>query len=338
MPKLNPNLYLSDDEIHSMRARRDVLDNGHKPKMVPTKPGARAKDRADGIESADLTYKASRHERLWIVESLGNFYELQWLTDVLRLVKGGKEASVYQCAADPQIAAEFIAAKIYRPRMFRSLKKDHLYREGRANLDSEGLVILDHGMEHAMSKRTTYGLELLHTAWIEHEFKTLELLHAAGADVPRPYAAGDNAILMQYVGGEDMAAPSLSEIELEPGEAKRLFERTLWNIDLLLSHERIHGDLSAYNILYWEGEITLIDFPQAVSPHENRHALSIFQRDVLRVCEYFAAQGVRCNPRKLAHDMWTAHHHRLAPELDPRWLDEASQEDRRRWRKQSAGG
>jgi len=337
MPKLNPNLYLDDDEIHSTRARRDVLDNGRKPKPSPARPGPRDKYRADGIESADLTYKASRHERLWIVESLGNFYDMQWLTDVLCLVKGGKEASVYQCAADPQIAADFIAAKIYRPRMFRSLKKDHLYREGRANLDEAGLVILDHGMEHAMSKRTAYGLELLHTSWIEHEFKTLELLHAAGADVPRPYAAGDNAILMEYVGGEDMAAPSLNQLDLELDEANRLFERVLWNIDLMLTHGRIHGDLSAYNILYWEGEITLIDFPQAVSPGENRNALSIFQRDVRRVCEYFAAQGVRCNPRKLAIDLWTAHRQRLEPELDPRWLDETNQDDRRRWRKHTAG-
>src|SRR5512139_2383444 len=147
MPRLNLNLYLDDDEIHSTRARRNADVNGRKP--LPVKPGPRAKDRADGIDSARLTYKASRHERLWIVESLGNFYDLQWLTDVLRLVKGGKEASVYQCAADPQIAAEFIAAKIYRPRMFRSLKNDYLYREGRANLDDAGLVILDHGMEHA---------------------------------------------------------------------------------------------------------------------------------------------------------------------------------------------
>ena len=188
-----------------------------------------------------------------------------------------------------------------------------------------------------MHKRTDYGLELLHTSWIEHEFKTLELLHAAGADVPRPYAAGDNAILMGYIGGDGVAAPSLNQLDLEPDEAKRLFERTLWNIDLMLSHDRIHGDLSAYNILYWEGEITLIDFPQAVSPNENRNALSIFQRDVGRVCEYFAAQGVRCNPRKLALDMWTSHRQRLQPELDPRWLDEANQEDRRRWRKQTAG-
>ncbi len=203
MPKLNPNLYLDDGEMRSKRARRAVLECPGKPKKAPAKPTPHPADRADGIASAELTYQASRHERQWIIESLGNFYDLQWLTDVLRLVKGGKEASVYQCAADPQIAAEFLAAKIYRPRMFRSLKNDYLYREGRANLDEAGLVILDHGMDHAMHVKSSFGLKLLHTSWIEHEFKTLELLHAAGADVPQPYAAGDNAILMEYLGGED---------------------------------------------------------------------------------------------------------------------------------------
>jgi RIO kinase 1 len=330
-------LYLDDDEMRSARARRAALGVARKPKGAPARPGPRLADRADGIASAELTYQASHHERQWIVDSLGNFYDMQWLTDVLRLVKSGKEASVYQCAADPQIVADFIAAKIYRPRMFRSLKNDYLYREGRANLDEAGLVILDHGMDHAMRVKSAYGLKLLHTSWIEHEFKTLELLHAAGADVPQPYAAGDNAILMEYLGGEDEVAPSLSQVKMERDEAQRLFDRTVWNIDLMLSYDRIHGDLSAYNILYWEGEIRLIDFPQAVSPRENRNALAIFQRDVRRTCEYFAAQGVRCNPRKLALELWTAHHHRLQPELDPRWLDGASPDDRRRWRKQAGG-
>jgi len=44
-----------------------------------------------------LYLPASRHERGWIVDSLGGFYEHRWLDDVIRLVKGGKEANVYQC-------------------------------------------------------------------------------------------------------------------------------------------------------------------------------------------------------------------------------------------------
>ena len=36
----------------------------------------------------------SKHERAWILNYLGKFYEEQLITDVLRRVKGGKEATV----------------------------------------------------------------------------------------------------------------------------------------------------------------------------------------------------------------------------------------------------
>ncbi len=94
----------------------------------------------------------------------------------------------------------------------------------------------------------------------------------------------------------------------------------------------VHADLSAYNILYWEGKITLIDFPQAISPHENRNAYRIFERDVTRVCEYFARQGVRSNPPRLAAELWTHFKYRLTPDVHPRLLDEQSETDRAYWR------
>jgi RIO kinase 1 len=152
---------------------------------------------------------------------------------------------------------------------------------------------------------------LLHQSWIAYEFTTMQLLHAAGADVPAPYVMAHNALVLGYVGSADLAAPALNEISLERAEAGRLFERVVHNIDTLLAHDRIHGDLSAYNILYWDGDIALIDFPQVVSPHSNRDAFRIFARDVRRVCEYFAAQGVSANARKLTAELWTARGLRL---------------------------
>jgi RIO kinase 1 len=332
MPRLNPNLFLDEDyEVYADRHNSAKARSHHKPKRLLDEVASQA----DGIEAAHFTYNASRHERQWIMSSLGNFYDLQWLTDVLRLLKGGKEASVYLCESGPTVPAPRLAAKIYRPRMFRSLKNDHLYREGRADLDADGTVILDDGKRHAMLKRTSFGLELLHTSWIEHEFKTMERLHQAGVDVPAPYAAGDNAILMEFIGSPEMAAPELNSVELELPEARRLFLRVLQDIELMLAHDRVHGDLSAYNILYWDGEIKLIDFPQAVSPRENQNAYRIFMRDVGRVCEYFAAQGVRSNPRKIARDLWTAYRLPLAPEVDPRWLDDKNEADVAYWKKSS---
>jgi RIO kinase 1 len=308
---------------------------GHKPKRDPQTVKAELAAQPDNQSVFDFSYHASRHEREWIVGSLGGFYEDHWLDDVLRLLKGGKEANVYQCAANANSlpGEDYLAAKIYRPRQFRNLKNDHIYREGRPNLDSEGRIILDDNMKHAMQKRTRYGLELLHSSWLEHEFQTMLRLHTAGADVPAPYARCHNAILMGYIGYDDLPAPALQEISLSPLEAKHLFERVVHNLDLMLQQERIHGDLSAFNILYLDGEITLIDFPQAINPYENRNALRIFERDVTRVCEYFARQGLRTNSHQLATDLWHKHGHRLSPEVHPRLLDDQSEQDRQLWQR-----
>jgi RIO kinase 1 len=122
--------------------------------------------------------------------------------------------------------------------------------------------------------------------------------------VPEPVAASENAILMGYIGDERLAAPTLSEVSLARDEAATLFNEVLWNIDLMLQHDMIHGDLSAYNVLYWEGKITLIDFPQVTNSQNNRQARFILQRDITRLCEYFARQGVVQNPRAITAELW----------------------------------
>jgi RIO kinase 1 len=288
-------------------------------------------DQDDSAAGFKFTYKAARFEEWWLLDSLGDFYEHKWISDVLRRVKGGKEASVYMCRPGTEVGSDLIAAKVYRPRSLRNLKNDGMYRDGRSDLDDEGNQILNHGMAHAMAKKTEYGKELLHQSWIAYEFTSLETLFKAGADVPHPYTMAHNAILMGYIGDEDGCAPTLSEISLDRQEAKSLFERVLDNLDVLLAHELVHGDLSAYNILYWEGNITLIDFPQVVSPGINRNAYLIFQRDVVRICEYFSKQGVKADGRKLASELWTAHGYRLKDEVDVRLLDADDPEDRAFW-------
>lgn len=253
-----------------------------------------------------FTYQAARFESWWLLESLNEFYKDHWITDVLRRVKGGKEASVYQCRGGPAIGTPLAAAKVYRPRSLRNLRNDHVYRQGRADLDGEGRVILDERMLHAMRKKTQYGKELLHQSWVAYEFTSLQALHAAGADVPEPFHMANNAILMEFIGREGASAPALSEIRLGGSEARALFDRTLLNIQILLQHEKIHGDLSAYNILYQDGRISLIDFPQVVSPRINQNAFQIFLRDVERVCAYFRQQGVRANASRLAEEIWVS--------------------------------
>jgi RIO kinase 1 len=129
-------------------------------------------------------------------------------------------------------------------------------------------------------------------------------LYKAGADVPQPISNSEHAILMEYFGEVSLSAPTLHLIALPPAEARALFERLMDNVQLMLNQHVIHGDLSAYNVLYWEGEIKIIDLPQMVDPRSNPDARTIFFRDVERLCQYFTRFGVRGNPRAIAHHMW----------------------------------
>ena len=306
--------YLEDsDEEHPLSSQKHLQ---RKRESKKNETDARLFVRAQELSREfQFTYKAARFEEAWLLDSLFDIAEHQWISDVLRKVKGGKEASVYLCKPGAAIPnADYVAAKVYRPRMLRNLRNDGLYRQGRADLDSEGRQVIDDGMLHAMQKKTEYGRELLHQSWMAYEFTSMQELHAAGADVPEPYTLSNNAILMEYIGDLDGSAPTLSEVGLDRAEAGTLFERVLRNLDVMLAHERIHGDLSAYNILYWDGDITLIDFPQVVSPRVNRHAYRIFERDVKRICDYFSQQGIKANPKGLAQELWISHGYNLPRE------------------------
>ena len=315
------------DPVRAGRQPRYGRKPGRGPKKSAHEIVAELTDELVDVESTfSTTYHPSRHEEGWLLSSLAIFYEKGLITDVLSLVKGGKEASVYCCEAHPATGLGLVAAKVYRPRMFRNLRNDKMYRQGREVLTEDGKPAgkLAGTIERAIRNRSSFGLQAEHTAWLMYEFRALETLWQAGAAVPQPLASGENAVLMSYHGDEQMAAPTLNTVSLEPDEAAALFWEVLRNIDLMLRHDLIHGDLSAYNILYWppapvtgtagaagdaHGEIVLIDFPQVVNLHANDRARFILQRDVQRVCEYFTGQGIRCDGRAIADELWARHTH-----------------------------
>lgn len=293
----------------------------HKKQIKPDIPDIMAA-LSEQENALTFSYGASKHEKEWLINSLSDFYRQQWFDDILRLIKGGgKEASVYQCLGNDTTQTKYLAAKVYRPRQFRQLRNDSLYREGRQNLDDEGHEIKDHGALHAIQQRTKFGQHLLHTSWIAHEFQTMQRLYQADADVPKPYVSGNNAILMDYIGWDDLPAPTLNSVTLEPNEVQTIFDRVVYNVEIMLANHLVHGDLSAYNILYKEGKIWLIDFPQVVDPEHNRNAYAIFQRDIKRTCEYFQSQGMICDASQLAEDLWLKHGYRLSPMVHPGLLE-----------------
>ena len=60
-------------------------------------------------------------------------------------------------------------------------------------------------------------------------------------------------------------APLLRGIRLDKEESQRALDDLLRNIEIMLACELVHGDLSSYNVLWWQGQLKIIDLPQARS-------------------------------------------------------------------------
>lgn len=250
------------------------------------------------------TYQGSRHEQEMILNSLSSFYKDHIIADVLSVVKSGKEATVYRCKAHAETGVPLLAAKIYRPRMFRNLKNDAMYRIGTTLRDSDGGEMRKAREQRAVSKRSKVGLEILHSSWLTNELNVMRTLHAAGAIVPKPLGNNENTILMEFLGDGAHAAPPLESVSLDKREAQRLFKLIVENLKIMLANGLVHGDLSAFNILYWEGQARIIDFPQAMSVEKNPNAYKIFVRDVTRVCDYFERYDITPFAPGLARGVW----------------------------------
>ena len=221
------------------------------------------------------------------------------ITDVVRIVKTGKEASVHLCRGNRSTTGEdLVALKLYHPLDRRDFRDESIYRDGE--------WIEERRIRAALEKKTRFGRQVQGGLWVSREWETLRALSDAGLPVPRPIASTDDAILMGYVGDLELAAPQLRSVRPDAVEAQDLFDQVLRVIERMLYLNVIHGDLSAYNLLVWDGRVTVIDLPQAIDPRKNRHAHALLERDVRRICEHFERLGVRSLPDRLAADLWTA--------------------------------
>ncbi len=228
--------------------------------------------------------------------TLDAFFADGLINEILYTVKSGKEATVYCCQANPALGVDLVAAKIYRSRNNRGFKNDAIYQEGR--------VITEGHVRRAVQNKSRFGREVQFSMWVNYEYEALQTLYKAGADIPKPFARTEHAILMEYQGDREQAAPALQSVDLPGYRVVPVFERLLNNIELLLAHNYIHGDLSAYNILYWQDKATIIDFPQAVDARFNPNALALLTRDIENVCHYVARYGLQRDGRSIAEGLW----------------------------------
>jgi RIO kinase 1 len=245
----------------------------------------------------------ARDRRFEIEASLEPLFADGLITEVLGLVRKGKEANVYCCRGSRWSGREYVAAKVYRSLEQRGFRNDADYQPGR---DRQ----LTGSAKRALANKSRQG-RLVHAGvWIHSEFETLQLLHAAGASVPEPISCSHDAILMEFIGDGAEAAPMLARVAMSADEARNCLRQILDNVALWLRCDRIHGDLSVYNVLYRDSGIVVIDFPQAVDPRFNHNARHLLERDLENVCGHFARAGLRPDAQRIANEMW--HRYRVS--------------------------
>jgi RIO kinase 1 len=229
-------------------------------------------------------------------EAIAPLVDDELIEDVLYPVKSGKEATLYCCTGGIRAGVDLLAVKVYKPQQFRSFRNDSVYQEGR--------IILDRRSARAAAKRTRFGREVQSTLWTTAEYETLRVLHRAGSHVPRPLGNSGGAIAMEWIGDEDGPAPQLKDVSLSADEAHVLFEQLLADIELWLACNVVHGDLSAYNVLFAGDRLVAIDFPQAIDPRANANAPTLLARDISNVCRHFGRFGVEADAYAIADDLW----------------------------------
>jgi RIO kinase 1 len=213
-----------------------------------------------------------------------------WLADApyedfdLGVLKAGKESEVYLVSRTGPTRTCLMAEKRFKPRFQRGFRNDYLY----AGVWGEGTYRED----RAIKKRTHFGQEHLQARWIANEWVTLGRLHSAGVTVPPPVERIENGYRMAFIGDGDRAAPRLSDVDLDLVTARRVWRDLQREISRMLDTGLVHGDLSAFNVLWWRETPVIIDFSQAVDVVVHPAARDLLRRDVERTAGYFRRQGV----------------------------------------------
>ena len=65
----------------------------------------------------------------------------------------------------------------------------------------------------------------------------------------------------------------------------------------------MHADLSAFNLLWWDGHLKFIDFPQSVDLAINPNGLDFLHRDIENVTGWFERHGVTLDAESLFADL-----------------------------------
>ena len=211
-------------------------------------------------------------------------------------LKSGKEAEIFLVERRFADHSVLLAHKRYRPRYpskgeLRELGFSNSTRY-RGDAMYKASWFLPTRDKKAVMGGSRYGHELAAKLWPAQEFTTLERAWAAGASVPYPVELAGDGLLMEFVGDDTQAAPKLAQARLSVRDLPSAWEQLLDSLRAFTAGGLVHADLSAYNLLWWEGRLVVIDVPQAVEFTTNADAYDLLHRDLTNVADWFTRRGV----------------------------------------------
>ncbi len=234
------------------------------------------------------------------MRSLPDWLVAEPFTDIdLGVLKSGKEAQIHVIQrSDDTGRSCIIARKRYLPREVKqkgtlealgvqrasTFRHDVEYREGRQFRKTRD--------RRAVERMSTYGKRLLQDRWTGHEYEIMSRLWKAGASVPYPISYGEDTFDLEFIGDTTSAAPQLFAARLAKAELASAFDQVYQGLCVLMAEGIAHGDLSAYNLLWWQDQVWFIDLPQAVDIASNPQGLNYVHRDVVNICTWFDRKGL----------------------------------------------
>ncbi|CAA3016252.1 serine threonine- kinase RIO1-like [Olea europaea subsp. europaea] len=128
--------------------------------------------------------------------------------------------------------------------------------------------------------------------WAEKEMRNLMRLRAAGIRCPAPLLLRLHVLVMEFIGKAGWAAPRLKDAALSLDKLREGYVEMIMAMRTLYQEcKLVHGDLSEYNILYFEGHLYIIDVSQSVDL-DHPHALDFLREDCIHVSDFFKKHGI----------------------------------------------
>ncbi|KAK5846588.1 hypothetical protein PVK06_002881 [Gossypium arboreum] len=193
--------------------------------------------------------------------------------DINGCISTGKEANVYHATKSD---GQELAIKVYKTSVLvfkdrdRYVQGDYRFRYGYCKHNPRKMV----------------------KTWAEKEMRNLMRLKAAGIRCPIPLLLRLHVLVMEFIGKAGWAAPRLKDAALSLDKLRECYVEMIVAMRTLYQKcKLVHGDLSEYNILFYEGHLYIIDVSQAVDL-DHPHALDFLREDCIHVSDFFKKHGV----------------------------------------------